>query len=192
MISSLRSELSRKQDLPVSPSTKPSTLIAAPVARITFNILSGSWLCSCWHKVISNIIGKATFSAQIDCPLAKMIWNRSPSFTTLIFKILNIHHLEQDFQNLKVSATSPCLPPLSQRCNHSWREYFDKIASAECMEGSINILTLTDLSKLSVFLIVNFFTCLPPFAGRQLERVGLYGLLSFNVTDFLKVWGKIS
>ena len=186
MISSLRSELSRKQDLPVSPSTKPSTLIAAPVARITFNILSGSWLCSCWHKVISNIIGKATFSAQIDCPLAKMIWNRSPSFTTLIFKILNIHHLEQDCQNHQGFPTSPCSLTLSQKCNRSWRKYFDRISSAECMEGSINILTLTYLSKLSVFLIVNFFTCSPTFAGRQLGRVGLYGLLSYNVTDIFE------
>ena len=54
------------------------------------------------------------------------------------------------------------------------------------MEGSINILTLTDLSKLGVFLIVNFFTCSPTFAGRQLGRVGLYGLLSYNVTDIFE------
>ena len=143
-------------------------------------------VCSCWHKVISNIIWKTTFSAQIDWPLPKMIWNRSPSFTTLIFKILNIHHLEQDCQNHQGFPTSPCSLTLSQKCNRSWRKYFDRISSAECMEGSINILTLTYLLKLSVFLIVNFFTCLPPFAGRQLERVGLYGLLSFNVTDIFE------
>ena len=81
-------------------------------------------------------LGKATFSAQSDWPSPKMIWNRSPSFTTFLSVIsFFIHHLfiiylyflfttlSRIFKIWKVPSPSPCSPSVSQRCSHSWRKY---------------------------------------------------------------------